>query len=176
MYSRANTARRSDFSAAPSGRSAPLADSRTADVFFRSPNPRRLAGRIPPPESRITSRRPRLSRQRRSSARKTAASQVELQYERYGTQVRSKSARRAKRGRRPIQPSMRALLPPMRRAGFAALSRPTARQADTARVYAAEPPPRPRADCAAVGSSVGSRHGVGAKTRLVFVLLLPSLA
>lgn len=56
----------------------------------------------------------------------------------------SKPARRAKRGRRPIQPSMRALLPPMRRAGFAALSRPTARQADTARVYAAEPPLRPR--------------------------------
>ncbi len=34
---------------------------------------------------------------------------------------------------RPIQPSMRALLPPMRRDGFAALSRPTARQADSTR-------------------------------------------
>ena len=34
---------------------------------------------------------------------------------------------------RSIQPGIRALLPPMRRAGFGALSRPTARQADTAR-------------------------------------------
>lgn len=123
MRSRANTARRTGFSAAPSGGSAPLADSRTADVFFRSPNLRRLAGRRLRPELRVASQRPRLSRQRRSSARKAAASEVKLQYKRYGTQVRtgihrrtaaspkrtaprfgarfflSKPARRAKRGR-----------------------------------------------------------------------------
>ena len=46
----------------------------------------------------------------------------------------SASLRAAQRGgRRSIQPSIRALLPPMRRDGFGALSRPTARQADTAR-------------------------------------------
>lgn len=94
MRSRANTARRTGFSAAPSGGSAPLADSRTADVFFRSPNPRRLAGRRLRPELRVASRRPRLSRQRRSSARKAAASEVKLQYKRYGTQVRTGIRRR----------------------------------------------------------------------------------
>lgn len=124
MRSRANTARRTGFSAAPSDGIAPPADSRTADVFFRSPNLRRLAGRRLRPELRVASRRPRLSRQRRSSARKAAASEVKLQYKRYGTQVRtgirrrtaaasrsglrrasgarfflSKPARRAKRGR-----------------------------------------------------------------------------
>lgn len=66
----------------------------TADVFFRSPNPRRLAGRSPPPESRITSRRPRPSRPRRSSARKAAASEVKLQYKRYRTQARTGIRRR----------------------------------------------------------------------------------
>ena len=158
VRSRANAARRTGFSAAPSGGSAPPADSRTADVFFRSPNLRRLAGRRLRPELRVASRRPRLSRQRRSPARKTAASEVKLQYKRYGTQVRTGIRRRTaaasrnglrrasgrvfpsaspcdaqKRGRRPIQPNMRALLPPMRRDDFAALSRPTARQADIAR-------------------------------------------
>lgn len=157
MRSRANAARRTGFSAAPSDGIAPPADSRTADAFFRSPNLRRLAGRRLRPELRVASRRPRLSRQRRSSARKAAASEVKLQYKRYGTQVRtgirrrtaaspkrtaprfgarfffSKPARRAKRGRRSILPSIRALLPPMRRDGFAALSRPTAQQADSAR-------------------------------------------
>ena len=82
------------FSAAPSGGIAPPADSRTADVFFRSPNPRRLAGRRLRPELRVASRRPRLSRQRRSSARKAAASEVKLQYKRYGTQVRTGIRRR----------------------------------------------------------------------------------
>ena len=93
-YSRANTARRTGFSAAPSDGSAPPADSRTADVFFRSPNLRRLAGRRLRPELRVASRRPRLSRQRRSSARKAAASEVKLQYKRYGTQVRTGIRRR----------------------------------------------------------------------------------
>lgn len=157
MYSRANAARRT---ASPPPRPAesrrlPTAEWRTRS--FARPNPRRLAGRRPPPESRITLRRPRLSRQRRSSARKAAVSQVELQCERYGTQVRTGIRRRTaaspkrtaprfgarffpqqacaprKERARPIQPSMRALLPPMRRDGFGALSRPTARQADTAR-------------------------------------------
>ena len=94
MRSRANTARRTGFSAAPSDGIAPPADSRTADVFFRSPNLRRLAGRRLRPELRVASRRPRLSRQRRSSARKAAASEVKLQYKRYGTQARTGIRRR----------------------------------------------------------------------------------
>ena len=66
----------------------------TENVFFSSPNPRRLAGRRLRPELRVASRRPRLSRQRRSPARKAAASEVKLQYKRYGTQVRTGIRRR----------------------------------------------------------------------------------
>ena len=98
---------------------------------FRGSGARRR-GKRPPPKSNCNT-----SGMERKSARVYAAEPPHLEADcaaLRGAFFSSASLRAAQRGgRRSIQPSIRALLPPMRRDGFGALSRPTARQADTAR-------------------------------------------
>ena len=98
---------------------------------FRGSGARRR-GKRPPPKSNCNT-----SGMERKSARVYAAEPPHLEADcaaLRGAFFSSASLRAAQRGgRRSIQPSIRALLPPMRRDGFGALSRPTARQADSAR-------------------------------------------